>query len=97
MQPRSAARAKRSARCSAQADFLLRPLRHCTISYGVVLILGIIGSTPLPKLAVERIRKTSGGSALINAVEPIVLIALLAVSTAFLIDGSFNPFLYFRF
>ena len=66
-------------------------------SYGVVLILGIIGSTPLPKLAVERIRKTSGGSALINAVEPIVLIALLAVSTAFLIDGSFNPFLYFRF
>lgn len=66
-------------------------------SYAVVLILGIIGSTPLPKLAVERIRKISGGDALINAVEPVVLLALLAVSTAFLIDGSFNPFLYFRF
>ena len=66
-------------------------------SYAVVLILGILGSTPLPKLAVERIRKTSGGDALINAVEPVVLLALLAVSTAFLIDGSFNPFLYFRF
>ena len=66
-------------------------------SYAVVLILGIIGSTPLPKLAVERIRKTSGGAVLINAAEPVVLIALLAVSTAFLIDGSFNPFLYFRF
>ena len=66
-------------------------------SYAVVLIFGIIGSTPLPKLAVERIRKISGGDALINAVEPVVLLALLAVSTAFLIDGSFNPFLYFRF
>ncbi len=66
-------------------------------SYAVVLILGIIGSTPLPKLAVERIRKTSGGAVLINAAEPVALVALLAVSTAFLIDGSFNPFLYFRF
>lgn len=66
-------------------------------SYAVVLILGIIGSTPLPKLAVERIRKTSGGALLINAAEPVALVALLAVSTAFLIDGSFNPFLYFRF
>ena len=66
-------------------------------SYAVVLILGIIGSTPLPKLAVERIRKTAGGAVLINAAEPVALVALLAVSTAFLIDGSFNPFLYFRF
>ena len=66
-------------------------------SYAVVLIFGIIGSTPLPKLAVERIRKTSGGAVLINAAEPVALVALLAVSTAFLIDGSFNPFLYFRF
>ena len=66
-------------------------------SYAVVLILGIIGSTPLPKLAIEHIRKTSGGAVLINAAEPVVLVALLAVSTAFLIDGSFNPFLYFRF
>ena len=66
-------------------------------SYAVVLILGIIGSTLLPKLAVERIRKTSGGAVLINAAEPVALVALLAVSTAFLIDGSFNPFLYFRF
>jgi len=41
----------------------------------VVLILGIIGSTPLPKLAVERIRKTSGGAVLLNAAEPVALVA----------------------
>lgn len=29
--------------------------------------------------------------------EPVGLTALLAVCTAFLVDGSFNPFLYFRF
>ena len=29
--------------------------------------------------------------------EPVFLLALLAVCTAFLVDGSFNPFLYFRF
>jgi alginate O-acetyltransferase complex protein AlgI len=26
-----------------------------------------------------------------------LLLALLAVCTAYLVDGSFNPFLYFRF
>ena len=29
--------------------------------------------------------------------EPVVLLGLLAVVTAYLVDGSFNPFLYFRF
>ena len=28
---------------------------------------------------------------------PVVLAAALLVVTAFLVDGSFNPFLYFRF
>ena len=29
--------------------------------------------------------------------EPLALSALLLICTAFLVDGSFNPFLYFRF
>jgi len=29
--------------------------------------------------------------------EPVVLCALLLAVTAFLVGGSFNPFLYFRF
>ena len=32
-----------------------------------------------------------------NIAEPIMLVALLLVITAYLVDGSFNPFLYFRF
>jgi len=64
-------------------------------SYAIVLIIGMIGATPLPKMItgwIERKNKT-----LIQIAEPIVLMILLVVCTAFLIDGSFNPFLYFRF
>ena len=34
---------------------------------------------------------------IISLLEPITYIILLILSTAFLIDESFNPFLYFRF
>ena len=33
----------------------------------------------------------------VNMAEVVVLPLLLVVSTAYLVDGSFNPFLYFRF
>ena len=57
----------------------------------------MIGATPLPKRAVERLRTTHAGAAVIDVLEPLVLVAVLAVSTGYLVDGSFNPFLYFRF
>ena len=47
--------------------------------------------------AVQRLRDTSAGSAVLSAAEPVALVLLLAVCTAYLVDGSFNPFLYFRF
>ena len=33
----------------------------------------------------------------ISILEPIILIALLLINTAYLIDSSYSPFLYFRF
>ena len=66
-------------------------------SYSIVLLIAVVGATPLPKrlaAAAENGRRTG---AVFQIAEPIVLMALLAVCTAFLIDGSFNPFLYFRF
>lgn len=66
-------------------------------SYGVILALGILGATPLPKMLVERFGKRKQGVAVLTIVEPLALLLLLAVCTSFLIDGSFNPFLYFRF
>ena len=66
-------------------------------SYAVVFLIAIVGATPLPKRIVSRIGESKGGERLLNSFEPLVLFLLLAVCTAFLVDGSFNPFLYFRF
>ena len=74
---------------STQAVYLLR-------SYGPLLALGILCATPLPKKLLTRLRETKGAAAL-NALEPLCVLAVLALGTAFLVDGSFNPFLYFRF
>ena len=66
-------------------------------SYAVVLVIALLGATPLPAKAVQRLRDTSAGSAVLSVAEPVALVLLLAVCTAYLVDGSFNPFLYFRF
>ena len=44
-------------------------------------------------------RRIAAGRAgrVLDALEPAALLALLAVCTAFLVSGSANPFLYFRF
>lgn len=62
-------------------------------SYFVVIIIGIIASTPILKNIVnsKRIHKIS------NILEPVCLLFLFVVCTSYIIDGSFNPFLYFRF
>ena len=62
-------------------------------SYGLLFVLGLIGATPLVKNVAGRIGQTKVGAVL----EPLVLIALLLLCTAYLVDGSFSPFLYFRF
>ena len=66
-------------------------------SYGVILILSIIGCTPLPKLCIERIRRIKWADRIMVILEPIICIVMLLTITAYLVDASFNPFLYFRF
>ena len=61
------------------------------------MVIALLGATPLPTKAVQRLRDTSAGSAVLSVTEPVALVLLLAVCTAYLVDGSFNPFLYFRF
>ena len=67
------------------------------ISYAVVFAIAVIGATPLPAMAVRRFGGTKAGAALLTVARPVFILSLLAVCTAYLIDGSFNPFLYFRF
>ena len=62
-------------------------------SYAVLFVLGILGSTPVVKNAARRMDGTKAGAVL----EAAAMLALLIVCTAYLVDGSFSPFLYFRF
>lgn len=66
-------------------------------SYTVPLIIAAIGATPLPKRIKAKLEATRVGGAITAIAEPVALAALLCLCTAYLIDGSFNPFLYFRF
>ncbi len=65
-------------------------------SYAVILILALIGTTPLIKNTVLKI-KTSRFQKVYSYIEPVFLLILIIIGTAYLVDGSFNPFLYFRF
>lgn len=66
-------------------------------SYFVVLMIALLGATPIPKSFCRRIQQWKTGTAVMLFAEPLALSALLLICTAFLVDGSFNPFLYFRF
>ena len=62
-------------------------------SYGLLLLFAAVGATPL----VSRTAKKLESRTVTAILEPVVLCALLLAVTAFLVGGSFNPFLYFRF
>lgn len=62
-------------------------------SFGLLFLLGILGATPLPKRMGSRLAQTKAGP----VVEALLMLALLVVCTGYLVDGSFSPFLYFRF
>ena len=66
-------------------------------SYALLLGMAALGATPLLQKGIARLREKPLGEKLLNAGEPLFLLALLLLSTAYLVDGSFNPFLYFRF
>ncbi|MBQ4582748.1 MAG: MBOAT family protein [Oscillospiraceae bacterium] len=66
-------------------------------SYAVLLLAAVVGATPLPKRLWQRFAATKAGQAVSVVAEPLFILAMLLIGTAYLVDGSFNPFLYFRF
>ena len=62
----------------------------------ILLAVSCIGATPLPARLYRRLSASTGGPVL-AVLQPVALVLILLLSTAFLVDGSFNPFLYFRF
>ena len=74
---------------SAEAIYYLR-------SYGLLFLAGFVGSTPIFRDWTLKLSQGKHSGAMAVA-EPVFLLVLLILCTAYLVDGSFNPFLYFRF
>lgn len=66
-------------------------------SYSIILIISIIASTPLLKNIIDKINESKKGEKVMSLMNVIFNVVILIVVTGYLIDGSFNPFLYFRF
>ncbi len=66
-------------------------------SYFVIIVIAIIGATPLLKNMISKLKENIKIRKMINIFEPIILITLMLFVTAYLVDSSYNPFLYFRF
>ncbi|MBQ9148950.1 MAG: MBOAT family protein [Oscillospiraceae bacterium] len=62
-------------------------------SFAVLFVIGFVGATPVARDLGRKIEHTKTGAVL----EIGMMLGLLAVCAAYLVDGSFSPFLYFRF
>ncbi|GAA0118729.1 MBOAT family protein [Clostridium sp. CTA-17] len=60
-------------------------------NYFLVMIIAILGSTKLINNIYERFIKKN------KALECLVLMIMFTLSVAYLVDSTYNPFLYFRF
>ena len=66
-------------------------------SFALVIIFGTVLSTPVLMSALKSARENAVMNKILIFAEPIAVISGIVLSTAYLVDGSFNPFLYFRF
>ena len=77
------------------AGFVSRETLYLIVSNAALLIIVIIGCTSYPKRIAKTLTKRDGiGTALLQTVYVAVV---MAGSIAYLVNGTYNPFLYFRF
>ncbi len=62
------------------------------ITYGATFVIGIVASTPL---GAKLWHKLPNG--FVRVAAPVIILLALILSTAYLVDASYNPFLYFNF
>lgn len=67
------------------------------ISFLPIIAAAAFLSTPAMSLFAKRLNTNIKTATALSVITPIGLALMLIAVTAFLVDGSFNPFLYFRF
>ena len=66
-------------------------------SYGIMFVICIIASTDLWSGICRSVQSKEVTARVFNCAAPVVMLALLLLCTCYLVDASYNPFLYFRF
>ncbi|MBE6953901.1 MAG: MBOAT family protein [Ruminococcaceae bacterium] len=61
-------------------------------SFAVLLVILVLASTPLPAKLYGRLSEKTRA-----VLAPVLVLLALVLSTAYLVDSTYNPFLYFRF
>lgn len=97
------------------AGFANRETMYLFVSYGVMLVILILASTPYPKMLAGKVMnrlengrqetegevsakaKISIGSTVSALLQLAFVAVVFIISTAYLVDATYNPFLYFRF
>ena len=66
-------------------------------NYAFLIVVAVIAALGIPKKLWKKFAETTCGAKVEKIVAPIVYVVLILVVTAFLIQSSVHPFLYFRF
>ena len=67
------------------------------LSFLPIIVTATFLSTPAMSLFAKKLNANNTTATALSVITPIGLALMLIAVTAFLVDGSFNPFLYFRF
>ena len=79
------------------AGFVDREVFFVIFTHWLFYLLAVIASTAVGGKLLKKILNCSRKSAVRTAVTIVVFFGMLAVSVAYLITSTYNPFLYFRF
>ena len=74
------------------AGFMSAHVLYYLRSYGPMLIILLIASIPLGKKLFNKLPEKARA-----VLVPILIVFVLVIATAYLVDSTYNPFLYFRF
>ncbi len=66
-------------------------------SYAVILVLCIFASTDIWRKIINKLSQLSRTKNIYYYSVPVIELAILFLCTCYLVDASYNPFLYFRF
>ncbi|HIQ97591.1 MAG TPA: MBOAT family protein [Candidatus Limivivens merdigallinarum] len=80
------------------AGFLNGESLYLLKNYGIMLLILMVGSTMLPKRAADKVLAKIGNVSITGtAVRCLWFAGIFLISVAYLVDATYNPFLYFRF